>query len=269
MTAPGQGRPLPGGAPDDGRPDPRLVAALAAVADAPSAAARAHVLAALAGARVFVAVRARAAGERTSATTRLREESTAEMQLVCVAGRDGALAVPAFLDGATVPAFADGARPVPLAGPQACSAALEQGASALLLDPTGAALAVLPAELAQLAAGWVPVAGSAGLASRRAPAPLSEPAEPVDPALVDALAAALREEPITAARLLSGPDGLVLGLVGPGLEPASLAALAHRLLARTRDVLPPDGLDVARVGPEGPGLVVPLPRPGRLLRRTR
>jgi hypothetical protein len=261
------GRPLPGGAPDDGRPDPRLVAALAAAADAPSPAARAQVLAALAGARVFVAVRATAAQERASTTTGLREESSAQMELVCVAGSAGALAVPAFADGAAVPGFADGARPVPLPGPQACAAALEQGASALLLDPTGASVAVLPEELAQLAQGWVPVAGSDGLASRRGSAPLTAPSGPVDPALVAALAAALRDEPVTAARLLEGPDGLVLGLAGPGLDAPGLAALAHRLLARTRDVLPPGGLDLAQVEPQGPGVVVPLRRRGLLRRR--
>lgn len=57
------GRPLPGGPPDDGSVDPRLAAALAAHDGSPAS--RAAVLAALAGARVFVAVRAEATSVET------------------------------------------------------------------------------------------------------------------------------------------------------------------------------------------------------------
>ncbi len=83
------------------------------------------------------------------------------------------------------------------------------------------------------------------------------------------LAEALRDEPVTSARLLEGPDGLVLGISGPPLEPAGLAALAGRVMARAGDALPPQGLDLAQVGPEGPGVPLPLSRRRGLLRRGR
>ena len=107
----------------------------------------------------------------------------------------------------------------------------------------------------------LPIAGTA-LSSRRAQAAL-EPATDVDPALVGALGAALarEQEPGKAgpARLLRGPDGLVLSVEGP-LSPAELAGLAARLLPQVRAVLPPGGLDLS-VG-AGPGLEIPVPTGG-------
>lgn len=234
---------------DDGRADPRLAAALAASDGSPTT--RAEVLAALAGARVFVPVRATSTREEVSATTGLRQESSAEMQLVLLQGSRGT-ALPAFPDGHEVQRWQPQARPVPLSGPQACRSALDQGASALLLDPTGAACAVTAGELAALADGRVPVPGT-GLSARTAPAALAAPAS-VDPALAQALAAALEPEPVRAARLLHGPDGPVLG-VAPRepLDPAGLAALASRVVARAGAALPADGIDLAVVPAEGPG----------------
>jgi SseB protein N-terminal domain len=264
----GPRRPLPGGVPDDGAVDPRLAVALASHDGTPAA--RAEVLAALAGARVFVAVRATATSEQTAPVTGLRQESTAELALLCLRSAAGALAVPVFSDGHAVQTWQPDARPVPLRGPDACGAARDQGADVLLVDPAGAAFAADADELRALADGYVPVTGSAGLQVRRGEAALRTPDAPVPPALVAALGEALRDEPVTSARLLQGPDGLVLGLVGPGLDPPALAALAGRLLERTRAVLPPDGLDVARVG-EGKAAGVPLVPARRrgLLRRRR
>jgi hypothetical protein len=247
---------------DDGSADPRLAAALAA--DDGSPATRAEVLAALAGARLFVPVRAVSTREEASTTTGLRQESSAEMQLVLLQGRSGT-ALPAFPDGHEVQRWQPQARPVPLPGPQACRAALDQGATALLLDPTGVAFAVTAAELPALAEGRVPVAGT-GLSSRTAEAVLTTP-DRVDPQLAAALSAALRDEPVRAARLLQGPDGLVLG-VAPAtpLDPAALAALAARVLARAGAALPPAGVDLTVVAPAGPGHDLLAPRRGWLRR---
>ncbi len=258
------GRPLPGGAPDDGAVDVRLAAALAAADGTPAA--RAEVLAALAGARVFVALRAQATATEQPAGG-LRRESTAEMSIVCLRSQEGALAVPVFTDGHEVQRWQPDARPVPMAGPQACASARVQGADVLLLDPTGAAFVVTAGELRALAEGYVPVSGSDGLEVRRADAVLSEPSSPVPAGLVEALAEALRDEPVTTARLLQGPDGLVLGVSGPALGAADLAALAARVLDRTRGALPADGLDLAQVGADGVGQPVPLARRRGLLRR--
>ena len=246
---------------DDGRADPRLAAALAA--DDGTAARRGEVWAALVDARVFLALTAQAKGHERSATTGLVQESVAEMALLSVASASGARALPAFPDGHDVQRWRPEARPVRVSGPQACTTVLDDGADALLLDPTGTALAVTGEELREIAAGRVPVPGAA-LSSHRSTRSY-EPLE--DPALVTALARALqRERGLREARLLEGP---LLGLVPvDALAPAGLAALAERLRRALGDDLPPGGLDVAVVPPGGPGTPVRLRSRGlgRILR---
>lgn len=249
-------RPLPGAgrAADDGRPDVRLTAALAA--DDGSPARRSEVLAALAGARVFLPLAAAALDTRPSAVAGLREESAAEMTLLSLVSSRGDRALPAFLDGHEVQRWRPEARPVPVAGPLACRTALDDGAQALLLDPTGRALPVSGPVLVELAAGRVPVAGAA-LSTRAAPVELvAGPA--VAPALLAALGRALTGEPVRGARLLVGPDGPVLGLV-TDLGAAELAGLADRVRTRLGDALPASGLDLAAVAADGPGQPVPVP----------
>jgi hypothetical protein len=240
---------------DDGAPHPRLAAALAAHASGPSPARRAQVLAALVDARVFLCLAA-----RTGA-------GGVDMAMLSVVREDGARVVPVFSDGHAVQRWRAEARPRPVDGPTACATALEDGAAGVLLDPLGAAVAVGRDELARLARGWVPVTGTA-LAARRTTSALSAPAAAPDPALVDALGRALADEPVRAARLLEGPDGLVLGL-DADLDPSALAALARRVVRRLGPALPPDGLDVTVVRRPGPGVAVPLPRRRRLPWRRR
>jgi len=256
------GGPL-GAANDDGRPDERLVAALAAHDGSPAG--RAAVLASLVDARVFLALSARALGHERSATTGLVQESEAEMSLLSIASATGARALPAFPDGHEVQRWRPEARPVRVMGPQACSTALEDGADVLLLDPAGARVAITREELGELAAGRVPVPGTA-LSSRHGTAP-AEPLE--DPALVAALARALSgERGLQQARLLVGRDGPVLGLVPRSpMSPADLAALASRVAEALGDDLPSAGLDVAVVPAGGPGTAVPVRGRGVLRRR--
>jgi hypothetical protein len=231
-----------------GDADPRLAAALAALRPTPSPAARAEVLAALAGARVYVPVVER--------RTALPEGGTApEVVLLTLVGSAGGRALPLFLDAGGAVAFRPGARPVPMQGPQACAAAVEDDAVAVLLDPAGAALALTGGDLRELAAGRVPVAG-ADLSATRTAEPLAAP-DAVDDALLQAAGRALRGEPVRAARLLAGPDGPVLGIVPTGrLDAAALTALAGRVLPRVGRA----DLAVTAVPPEGPGLPVPLRR---------
>ena len=246
---------------DTGLADPSLGAALAGWRATRTPAARAAALAALAGARVFVAVTARSTAEHVDPGTGLRAESTAEMALITLAGSTGR-GLPVFLDVPSVTGFADGARPVRLQAPEACAAALEDGATAVVVDPSGAHLVLTGVELAELAAGRVPVPGAA-LSARTTTAALTAPAS-VDPALLERVARALQGEPVRAARLLAGPDGPVLGVVpGTPLHAAELAALAARLAPRIGATL-----DLAVVPADGPGVPVPLPR-RRLLRRDR
>lgn len=261
MIPPGLSGPL-GGAGDTGEPDAQLAAALRAWRTDPTPGARAEALAALVTARVFAAITATSTAEHVEPGTGLRAESSAEMALLTLVGSAGGRAVPLFLDAGGAVGFRPGARPVALPASDACTAALQDGAVAVLVDPPGAALVVSGAELGELAAGRVPIARTA-LSSHRTTAALVTPVD-VDPALVAAVTEALHPEPVRAARLLQGPDGLVLGLVPTqDLGAAELAALAARVLPRLAGSLPAAGLDVAVVGPEGPGLALALAPPRR------
>jgi len=237
--------------PDDGLADPRLAAASS----------HAEVLAALAGARVFAGVVATATAEEVGAHG-LRTESTAEMAVLLIESA-GERALPVFSSVPALLAWRADARPVRLTGPQACRAALDEGARALVLDPAGTAVALAEDELHALAEGWVPVPGSS-LATRRGSAELRPPAVPVPPDLLEALREALAGEPLRAARLLEGPDGLVLGVAGKGpLPPAALAALAQRVVGRLGSRLPAEGLDLTEVPARGRGVPVLRTRFGR------
>jgi hypothetical protein len=227
---------------DTGEPDPRLAAALAAHARAASLARRGEVLAALVDARVFLCLAAR------------RHAGTVDMAMLSLAREDATRVVPVFSDGHAVQRWRAEARPVPVRAPQACATALEDGAVGVVLDPGAAAVVLGRDELVRLARGWVPVTGTS-LAARRTTSALAAPAAAPDAALVTALGEALSGEPVRGARLLEGPDGLVLGLEAD-LDPAALAA---RVVRRLGPALPADGLDLAAVPPRGPGHPVPLP----------
>jgi hypothetical protein len=245
---------------DPGTADPRLAGALLAWTSSPTAATTAEVHAALAGARVFVAIAATSTAERGDAGTGRRPPSSAEMALLTLVGSAGDRALPVFLEAAGPVAFRPGARPVPLPATDVCAAALQDGAVALLVDPPGAAFLLTGPALADLADGRVPIVGTP-LSARRAGVSLVSP-ERVDPALLEALGTALDGEPLLAARLLDGPYGPVLGVVPQGpFDPAALAALAARVLPRLAGALPDGGLDLTVVPASGPGHVVALSVP--------
>lgn len=134
---------------DDGRADPRLVAALTSYDG--SARSRADTLAAFADARVFVAITATSTAEHVEAGTGLRAESSAEMALVSLLASDGERAVPAFVDVATLTRWRAAFRPVRVLGRQLAQAALDDGAAAVLVDPVAAPFVVRRAELVALA----------------------------------------------------------------------------------------------------------------------
>jgi hypothetical protein len=247
---------------DTGAADPRLAAALSAYDG--SLPARAELLAAAAGARLFVAITATATAEET--VHGLRAESSAEMALVSLVASDGARALPAFADTASLRRWRLDVRPVPVDATYLCRAALDDGATAVVLDPGGVAAVLREPDLRALAAGYVPVAG-ADLAVRRTSEQLTAPRRAPDGRWVAALAEALRDEPVREARLLDGPAGPVLGVVPRGpLDAPALAALAQRLVQRLGPALPAEGLDLAVVAAGGPGYPV---RRRRLTRRGR
>lgn len=240
----------------DGEADPRLAQALAAYAPDPTPAARAELLAAFVDAQVLTGLTAVATGHETAAATGLPAESGAELSLLLLETADGARALPVFTDLGALRRWRLDARPVPLTGAQACAAASDEGARHVLVDPQGAAVALEPAEVAALAAGRVPVPGSNLSARRITHATLTTPERP-DPHLVRALRTALACERLLAARLLSGPDGLALGVAArQPLAAHELAALAQRVVRALGPVLPADGLDLIQVPSKGPGLSV-------------
>jgi hypothetical protein len=250
---------------DSGAADARLAAALGAWRAEPSAGAAAQVLAALTGARVLAAITATSTAEHVEEGTGLRAESSAEMALLTlVRGEERAL--PVFTSIEALRRWRLDARPVVVPGEAVALAALEQGATTVLLDLV---FAVDGADLQALAQGYLPVAGST-LATRRTSGEIVAPATPPSRDLLVALAQALALEPVSEARLLEGPDGPVLGVVPDrALTPVELAELARRLVARLGDRLPAAGLDLAVVAPGGPGSPVPRRTTRRLLRRGR
>ncbi len=255
------GRSLPAaGSGDDGLADPRLAAALTAFSTEPGLAARAQVLAAVAQARLFVAVTATATAEHVDDATGMRAESSADMALVSLVGVTGDRALPAFADVPSLLAWRAEVRPVAVDVAYLCRTARDDGATGVVLDPYRAHVVLDAHEVAALAQGYVPVPGST-LAARRSGANLSQPSAPPAESLVRALSFALRTESLQAARLLDGPSGPVVGVCPrQPLATVDLAALAQRVLARLGPALPTDGLDLAVVPRTGPGAEIPLRR---------
>ena len=134
---------------DEGGADSDLARAVQEYDGSPAS--RARVLAALAGARVFVAITATSTAEHVEDATGLRAESSAEMALVSLVASDGARAIPAFLDVAGPAGWRADFRPVPVLGRELARAALDDGAAAVLVDPAAAAVVVRQPELVAMA----------------------------------------------------------------------------------------------------------------------
>lgn len=123
------------GAPDDdGAADPTLAAALAAYAD--DELREPEVLAALAGARLLVPVVAEL-GEAETGPDGLVRDKSSDMAAVLMRGADGRTALLAFTGLEAMRRWEPDARPVPVSAQVAGHAALQDGASALLIDVAG------------------------------------------------------------------------------------------------------------------------------------
>jgi hypothetical protein len=147
----GRSVPDPGFAADDGRPDARLLDALATGSVV-------AVQAAMVEARVFVPLIA-VLGESEVGADGLRRDKTSDIAVVTVQRPDGARALPVFSSLVRLAEWDAVARPLPVEGPRAALAAYSEDAVALLVDPGSAGSVVLfgPLLLA-LAEGrtWVP-----------------------------------------------------------------------------------------------------------------
>jgi hypothetical protein len=144
--------PDPGFADDAGAADPRLARALAdrAAGTATSGA----VLAVLQDARLLVPVVA-VLGEVEVDERGLAHDKSSDMAAVLVQAPDGSTGLLAFTSTETMTRWDPQARPVPVPAATAATAAIQDGAEALLVDLAGPASYVVDGDdLRRLAAGW-------------------------------------------------------------------------------------------------------------------
>jgi SseB protein N-terminal domain len=130
--------PDPGFAGDTGEVDPDLAVALEAFDRSPGdTEAHRAVLNRLLGSRLLVPVVA-ILGEMEG-----DHEKTSDMAAVLMTGKDGRTALLAFTSSAALEAWNPEARPVPVTASQAALAALQEQASALLIDVAGPVMFVV------------------------------------------------------------------------------------------------------------------------------
>ena len=144
--------PDPGFADDTGAGDPALAGVLAAHhADAASSG---DVLALLQDARLLVPVVA-VLGEVEVDEQGLAHDKSSDMAAVLVRAADGGAGLLAFTSLESMARWDPEARPVPVPTPTAATAAIQDGAEALLVDLAGPVTYVVDGEdLTRLAAGW-------------------------------------------------------------------------------------------------------------------
>lgn len=144
--------PDPGFADDSGAGDPLVGRVLAD--HATGSASSGAVLAVLQDARLLVPVVA-VLGEVEVDEHGLAHDKTSDMAAVLVRAADGSTGLLAFTSTETMARWDPEARPVPVTASTAATAAVQDGAEALLLDLAGPATYVVDGEdLTRLAAGW-------------------------------------------------------------------------------------------------------------------
>lgn len=146
--------PDPGYAGDDGSAPSALVEALRAY-DADPDGRHDATLALIQDARLLVPVVA-LLGEVEYDDQGLARDKTSDMATVLITGRDGRTALLAFTSSQTLQRWNPEARPVPVSAARAAEAAVQDGATAIVVDIAGPVLfAVTTEELSELAAGSV------------------------------------------------------------------------------------------------------------------
>ncbi|MDZ5663433.1 SseB family protein [Nocardioides sp. S-58] len=144
--------PDPGFADDHGAVDPGLRRLL--VDHLEGRASSGTVLAALQDARLLVPVVA-VLGEVEHDEQGLAHDKSSDMAAVLVRAGDGSLGLLAFTSIETMARWDPSARPVPVTAATAATAAVQDGAEALLVDLAGPATYVVDGDdLTRLAAGW-------------------------------------------------------------------------------------------------------------------
>lgn len=89
-----------------------------------------HVVKALKSGRVFIALAPSTINPEIT-------EKTSDMSVVCITSNDGRIGLLAFTSVASLSHWNPQARPIPMTGPDAATAAIDEGAQALILDPAG------------------------------------------------------------------------------------------------------------------------------------
>jgi SseB protein N-terminal domain len=154
--------PDPGFSGDDGRGDPVLRAALASYDVDPGR--NLDVFAALQSTRLLVPVVA-VLGDVETDEAGLAHDKTSDMATALLTGRDGRQALLAFSGLDTLAAWRADARPVPVHASLAARSALQEGASALVVDVAGPTTYAVEGELLEgLARGWTLARTDQGLA---------------------------------------------------------------------------------------------------------
>ncbi len=144
--------PDPGFADDSGEADPALSRLLAD--HQRGSASSGEVLASLQDTRLLVPVVA-ILGEVEIDEQGLAHDKSSDMAAVLVQSEDGSTGLLAFTSTTTMARWNPQARPVPVAAATAATAAVQDGASALLVDLAGPASFVVEGDdLTRLAAGW-------------------------------------------------------------------------------------------------------------------
>lgn len=156
--------PDPGFADDSGAVDPQVRQVLADHRS--GAVSSGAVLAVLQDARLLVPVVA-VLGEVEHDERGLAHDKSSDMAAVLVRAADGSTGLLAFTSVDTMALWDPGARPVPVTTATAATAAVQDGAEALLVDLAGPASYVVDGEdLTRLAAGWRLVALGEGAGDR-------------------------------------------------------------------------------------------------------
>jgi hypothetical protein len=144
--------PDPGFAGDHGEPGQALTAALAAYAEGSGS--QVDALAAVRASRLLVPVVA-VLGEVEVDERGLAQDKTSDMATVLLQGADGRMALLAFSGTPALRAWDPQARPVPATARTAAQAALQDGASAIVIDVAGPETFVVDGEdLQGLANAW-------------------------------------------------------------------------------------------------------------------
>lgn len=219
---------------DSGEPDPRLVAALAATAQRPTARRERDLLDAVAGARWLVpvvavhdvAVHDVVGGAMASAAAGRGEhavEASTDLAVVLVTGPGGQRGLPVFTGLSALQAWSASARPVPVSSAAAARAALSEGCEVMLVDPGCEHAAVLRPSMV-----WA-------LAERRPWLPGH-----LDPVVAEGVRRSVTAEDVVGSHAVDAGEP-----AGAGIVRVSLALRAGLGSEQVRDVLARIGERVA------------------------